>query len=189
MKISITQIKRLKEKKFFYPSVGVFAIIVLAAVFTPKTTSVATTEVKKGEFSVSITMSGETRATKSVTLSSPGVWYGSNMQIVWLIPEGTMVKAGDVAAVLDSSVVMKALTDQQSQLNISLSDLAKAEADHKASSDQSDAELKNAEFQYELSKLSFERVRFEAEVTRKEKELQLKKDSISVGQARQKIET
>jgi RND family efflux transporter MFP subunit len=189
MKISLAVFKRLREKKYLYPSIGVFSLVVLASIITPKTSSIASTEVKNGDFSVSITMSGETRATKSVTLSSPGAWYGSNMQIVWLIPEGTIVKAGDVVATLDSGVVVKALTDQQSQLNISLSELAKMEADHKATMNQSQAELKNAQFQFELSKLSFERVRFEAEVQQKEKELQLKKDSISVEQAKEKIIT
>ncbi len=163
--------------------------LLLAAVFSPRSVSVATIDVKNGQFVVSITVSGEVRATKSVTLSSPGVWDGSDLQVIWLIPEGTTVQEGDVVARFDTAKVVKFLTDQQSQLNINLSDRVKLEADHKASMNQLGTELKNAEFQYELSKLSVERVRFEAEVQRKEKELQLKRDSIAVDQARLKIET
>lgn len=188
-RISVRLLHRLREKKFFYPLTGAFTVIILVTVLKPKYSSVASTEVKSGEFAVTITVSGEIRAAKSVTLSSPGVWYGSDLQIVWLIPEGTTVKEGDAVARLDTANVVKFLNDQQSQLNINLSDLAKMEADHRATSDRLDAELKNAEFQYELSKLSLERVRFEAEVQRREKELQLKRDSIAVEQARLKIET
>ena len=189
MNIPITTLRRLKEKKILFPIIGAALFIPLAAVFSPKSTNAATTDAKSGEFLVTITVSGEIRAAKSVTLASPGVWYGSDMQIVWLIAEGTSVKQGDVVARLDTTNIMKFLTDQQSQLNISLSDLAKLEADHKASTHTMEAELKNAEFQFELSKLSVERVRFEAEVQRKEKELQLKRDSIAVEQAKLKFET
>ncbi len=189
MKLSLNTLSRLKERKFFIPISGGVVLILLAAIFAPKTSSITTTEVRNGEFAVTITVSGEIRAAKSVTLSSPGVWYGSDLQVVWLIPEGTLVKQGDVVARLDTANVVKFLNDQQSQLNINLSDLAKMEADHVATMDQQQADLKNAEFQFELSKLSLERVRFEAEVQRKEKELQLKRDSISVEQARLKLAT
>jgi len=189
MKISFARLGRLRDKKVYYPLTGAFAIILLATILRPKYSSFASADVKSGDFSVTITVSGEIRAAKSVTLSSPGVWYGSDLQIIWLIGEGTTVKEGDIVARLDTANVVKFLNDQQSQLNIHLSDLAKMEADHKATMDRLDAEMKNSEFQFELSKLSLERVRFEAEVQRKEKELQLKRDSISVDQARLKIET
>jgi HlyD family secretion protein len=189
MKIPSSLLHHLREKKYLYPLIGIPVFLILAAVFSPKSTAIATANAKSGEFLVTITVSGEVRAAKSVTLSSPGVWYGSDLQIVWLIPEGTSVKEGDVIARLDTANVVKFLNDQQSQLNISLSDLAKLEADHRATMDQLGAELKNAEFQFELSKLSLERVRFEAEVQRKEKELQLKRDSIAVDQAKLKLST
>lgn len=189
MKIPLTSLYHLREKKYLYALIGVPVFLVLAAVLSPRSTAVASVDVKNGEFLVSITVSGEIRAAKSVTLSSPGVWYGSDLQIVWLIPEGTTVKEGDVIARLDTANVVKFLNDQQSQLNISLSDLAKLEADHRANIDQLGAEMKNTEFQFELSKLSVERVRFEAEVQRKEKELQLKRDSIAVEQVKLKLVT
>src|ERR1051325_4232356 len=189
MKFPVNSLHHLREKKFLYPLIGLPLFLIIAAVFSPKSAAVATSDVKTGEFLVSITVSGEIKAAKSVTLSSPGVWYGSDLQIVWLIPEGTTVKEGDVIARLDTANVVKFLNDQQSQLNISLSDLAKFEADHRANMDQLGAEQKNAEFQFELSKLSVERVRFEAEGQRKEKELQLKRDSIAVEQVKLKLMT
>src|ERR1041385_8230765 len=148
MKFPVNSLHHLREKKFLYPLIGLPLFLIIAAVFSPKSAAVATSDVKTGEFLVSITVSGEIKAAKSVTLSSPGVWYGSDLQIVWLIPEGTTVKEGDVIARLDTANVVKFLNDQQSQLNISLSDLAKFEADHRANMDQLGAEQKNAEFQF-----------------------------------------
>lgn len=182
-------LKFLREKKYFFPALGIVLLLIYSLFFTTRTTAVATADVQSGEFLVSITISGEIRAANSVTLTSPSVWYGGEPQIIWLIPEGTIVKKGDVVAQLDTANIAKFLNDQRSQLTISLSDLAKLEADQKATTDRLEAELKNAEFQYELSKLSMERVKFEAEVQRRERELQLKRDSITVEQAKNKIET
>jgi RND family efflux transporter MFP subunit len=188
-KTYLPYLKKIQKKRYLYPSVGAFAVILLATILTPKSSNISTTGVEKGDFSVSITVSGEMRATKSVTLAAPGVWDYGQFQITWLIPEGTTVKEGDIVARLDTTNVLKFLNDKQSQLNISLSDLAKAEADHKASTAQSEADVKNAEFTYELSKLNYERGKFEAEVEQKQNELQLKKDSIALEQAKEKLIT
>ncbi len=179
----------LRQKKYRYSLIGILILILVAAILSPRSNAVATTDVKKGDFLVTITVSGEIKAAKSVTLSSPGVWYGSNLQVVWLVPEGTSVKQGDPVARFDTAIVVKTLNDQQSQLNINLSDRAKMDADHKATMDGLEAAEKNAEFEFELAKLSVERVRFESEVERKEKELNLKRDSIAVEQAKLKLVT
>ena len=181
--------RRFREKKFFLPALGVFLLVFYSMFFTTRARTVATTGAQSGDFRVSITVSGEIRAANSMTLTSPTVWYGGEPQVVWLIPEGTTVKKGDMVAQLDTANIAKFLNDQRSQLTISLSDRAKMEADQKATTDGIDAALKNAEFQYELSKLSMERVKFEAEVQRRERQVQLMRDSIAVEQARSRIET
>lgn len=180
---------RLREKKFFFPALGILLLLFYSMFFTSHTRAVASADVRTGDFLVSITISGEIRAANSITLTSPTVWYGGEPQIIWLIPEGTTVKKGDMVAQLDTANIAKFLNDQRSQLTISFSDRAKTEADQKATADRLEAEQKNAEFQYELSKLSMERVKFEAEVQRRERELQLMRDSIAVEQAKSKIET
>ncbi len=70
--------------------------------------------VKKGEFNVVVTTSGELRATKFVNITGPANAQQANqyqMRIASIIPEGTIVKAGDVVAELDRSTVASRLSE------------------------------------------------------------------------------
>ena len=75
--------------------------------------------VKRGEFLVTVTTSGELRAPKSVQITAPtnaqqaGVFQ---MKIQSLIPEGTVVKAGDVVAELDRST----LANQMQEVSLAM---------------------------------------------------------------------
>src|SRR6185503_842838 len=75
--------------------------------------------VKKGEFKVTVTTSGELRATKFVKIQGPANAQAANqwnMKIASLVPEGTMVKAGDVVAELDRTQI----GTRQTEVNTSL---------------------------------------------------------------------
>ena len=73
-------------------------------------------KVKKGDFKVVVTSSGELRAPKFVQVTVPvnanqaEQWQ---MKIASLIPEGTVVKEGDVVAELDRSTIASKLNDVQ----------------------------------------------------------------------------
>ncbi|MEX2177630.1 MAG: HlyD family efflux transporter periplasmic adaptor subunit [Gemmatimonadaceae bacterium] len=70
--------------------------------------------VKKGEFNVIVTTSGELRAKKFVNITGPANAQQANqyqMRIASIIPEGTIVKEGDVVAELDRSTVAARLSE------------------------------------------------------------------------------
>src|SRR5258707_15518707 len=64
--------------------------------------------VKRGPFAVTVTTSGELRARQFVQITAPsgaqqaGAWQ---MKIQSIVPEGTIVKQGDVVAELDRSTL------------------------------------------------------------------------------------
>ena len=70
--------------------------------------------VKRGDFRIVVTTSGELRAPKFVNITGPQnmqqaeVWNGVKIQSI--VPEGTQVKEGDVVAELDRSPVASKLS-------------------------------------------------------------------------------
>src|SRR5436309_9613712 len=88
----------------------------------------ATADVKRGEFLISIKSSGEIRAANSFTLTTPRVRTGQ-MQIVYLVPEGTTVKRGDEIIRFATTEVDKTISDKEAELSINQSDLTKFRAD------------------------------------------------------------
>jgi len=150
--------------------------------------SIASFAAKKGEFLVSVTETGEIRAANSVTLQAPRTQY-PQLQIVYMIPEGTTVKQGDVVVQFATKDVDKTIADKESELSILMSDLAKLKADQSAAVGDAEAQVQNAELQYKLSQLNLERMQFEAEIERKRAELQVEQNRIALEQAKRKIES
>jgi len=181
-------LERFKQRKYFVPAALVFGTLTIAILFT-RTDSVAlaTADVKHGPFSVSITVPGEVRAANSFTFTAPRSRYGGQVQVVYMAPEGTTVKPGDVVVRFSTTEVDKVISDKESELNILKSDLVKMKADQASHMSDLEANLKNAELAFAQSKLQVEKVKFESEVQRKEAEINMEKSRISYEQAKTKI--
>ncbi len=181
--------EKLKSKKVaLLLLLAVFLLIALLLTTTPEGTAIATSEVKQGEFAVSITVAGELRATNSRTLVTPRTRFG-NLQIVYLVPEGTTVKAGDAVVRFATTEVDKNISDKESELSTLKADFEKLKADQLSQMSDLEASLKNAELAYEQAKLQVEKMKFEAEVLRKDAEINQEKSKISYEQAQRKIES
>jgi len=180
---------RYRNRKFYLSAAGgVIAIIIMIALSASNHEAIATVDVKRGEFLISFKSSGEIRAANSFTLTTPRVRYGQ-MQIIYLVPEGTTVKSGDVVVRFATTEVDKTISDKQAELSINQSDYDKFKADKALQDAQLDGDLRNAELAYEQAKLQVEKMKFEAEMQRKETEINLEKSKISWEQAKRKIES
>ncbi|HTK82098.1 MAG TPA: efflux RND transporter periplasmic adaptor subunit [Bacteroidota bacterium] len=180
---------KYRNKKFGIPFVAAVVLVILFIGFSSSNKeSVATADVRRGEFRISIKSSGEIRAANSFTLTTPRVRYGQ-MQIVYLIPEGTTVKAGDVIVRFASTDVDKTIADKEAELSINKSDLDKFKADKDLRLSELDGNLRNAELSYEQAKLQVEKMKFEADVQKKEAEINLERNRISYDQAKKKVES
>src|SRR5215470_6269254 len=76
--------------------------------------AVPTAEVKRGEFVDYVQIRGEIKALHSVQLTAPSI--PGDLQIVKLVPTGTMVKAGDVVVQFDTTTLANTLAQKQSEL-------------------------------------------------------------------------
>src|SRR5437667_12887505 len=81
-------------------------------------------EVQSGEFVAKITEPGELRALESATISA-----AKDLTIIYLIPEGTYAKKGDVLARFDPGKYETQLEEAEAALGVSQADLRKAETD------------------------------------------------------------
>jgi len=179
--------KKLKEKKvLFFLAASFLAVTSFILFSAPESAAIATSDVKRGEFAVSITIAGEIRATNSRTLTTPRTRFG-NLQITFLVPEGTTVKQGDPIVRFATTEVDKNIADKESELGTLQADLQKLHADQQSQLSDLDASLKNAELAYKQAELQVEKMKFEAEVIRKDAEINKEKSQIAYNQAEKKI--
>src|SRR5207245_7671336 len=105
-------------------------------------------EVQSGEFVAKITEPGELRALESATISA-----AKDLTIIYLIPEGTYAKKGDVLARFDPGKYETQLEEAQAALGVSQADLRKAETDVEAQRQRLQADIARFEMDVRFAQL------------------------------------
>jgi len=143
--------------------------------------------VKRGPFAVTVSTSGELRAREFVQITAPsgaqqaGAWQ---MKIQSIVPEGTIVKQGDIVAELDRSTLANKLEEARPALT-------KAEAQYEQDMLVSTLTLSTArenirtmELQLEEKRLAKEQAVYEAPTVRRQAEIDYEKAERALAQAR-----
>ena len=144
-------------------------------------------QVKRGDFKVTVTTSGELRAPKFVQVTLPQNAMTAQvfqLKIASLVPEGTIVKAGEVVAEIDRSP----LATKQTEVSLTLQ---KAEAQHEQAMLDSTLNLgkaredmKTMELTLEEKKIAKEQAVFEAPSVKRQAELDFEKAQRAMAQAK-----
>lgn len=133
--------------------------------------------VKKGEFKVSITESGDLQAINSKVISMPfvGGKYGWRWQIINLEEHGKSVKRGEIVVVIDDSPVLKILEQEKNKLETELANLEKLHVTNNSQITQIQSDYNSEKSNYELIKLQVDKFKFEPEKKQliKQKELEI----------------
>ncbi len=139
-------------KKLFYIFLLIVAIIggyiIVGAVFTTKV-DIPTALAFKGEFIISQDANGSVDAKRAYTITTPRI---RGLQITWLAPEGSMVKAGDPIVKFDATQQLADLADYQSSLKIAQTALERSQQEFSIQEKQLNLELKRAERNYDEMK-------------------------------------
>ncbi|GMU65428.1 MAG: hypothetical protein AMXMBFR36_17020 [Acidobacteriota bacterium] len=132
------------------------ALLFAAACAGTGETDPAMTEVVTGDVEVRHLLTGELAAERAQALVVPPSddW---NLQLRWLIEDGTEVGAGDRVAELDSGQVLARLEERRTELLGAIEESARVEADARAA-------LERAEAAHEEAQAALERARLAAEV-------------------------
>jgi HlyD family secretion protein len=181
--------KLLLDKRVYIP---ILVLLAAAAVWAALPSSanelIPTYEVKREKFLVTLTESGEIRAVNAANVSAPRVRRIS-LKIVYLAPEGDYVQPGDTVCRFDLAEATIELREEESELEVKMSEKRRALADHKSTMTRMTADLKSAELSFELSKLNLEQMKYEAESKQKEAQLTHQRNEMELEKARQSVES
>ena len=108
-------------------------------------------EVRRGDFVAKITEPGELRALDSATISA-----AKDLTIIYLIPEGTFAKRGDVLARFDPGKYETQLEEAAAALDVSEADLRKAETDVEAQRHRLQADIARFEAEARFAQLDLD---------------------------------
>jgi len=108
-------------------------------------------EVRPGEFVAKITEPGELRALDSATISA-----AKDLTIIYLIPEGTYAKKGDVLARFDPGKYEGQLEEAKAARDVSEADLRKAETDLEAQRHRLQSEIARFETEVRFAQLDLD---------------------------------
>ena len=169
------------------PIILLIIIILIIASLQKSYINIPVFKVVKDNFVISITESGELRAQNSILVKAPRV--KSPLKIVYLIPEGSYAKKGDVLVRFDQSDALQRVNDEQQKYDVVLSDRDKLLADHKSQNAAFDTQLQTAEISMQLSKINLEKQKFESQSVQQEAQLAYKKDTLSYKQTISDIES
>jgi HlyD family secretion protein len=145
------------------------------------------TKVQKGQFEISVISAGELMAERSVDIKGPEIAMGRdirffNIKIQDLIPEGTVVKAGDYIATLDRTDLNNSLKDAQDLLTTMQTNLDMKLLDSAVVLNDLRDGIKNQRFIVQEAAMTFHNSKYEPPTTIRQAEIELDKAQRSLEQ-------
>ena len=139
-----------------------------------------------GPFEVTVTTTGELKAKNSVKIYGPRsarqiqIWQ---MSVLRLVPEGTVVKAGDFVAELDRSELASRTQEASFELQKAQSQYEQAQLDSTLTLTRLRDEQVNLRYSMEEARLRMEQAAYEAPSVKRQAEIDFEKSSRALEQA------
>ena len=143
--------------------------------------------VKRGDFRVVVATSGELRALKFVQINAPQNAQQANqyqMKIASIVPEGTVVKAGDVVAELDRSTIASRMSDVTLALQKAQAVWEQAMLDSTLNLSKAREDIRTMDLDLEQKKIAKEQAQYEAPSVRRQAEIDFEKAQRGLAQAK-----
>ncbi len=182
---------RIPRNRWITIAVIVLAVgAVTAWYFTPAAAGqddAVIASVKKGDFRVVVTSAGELRAKKFVQVQGP-----LNMQqaevyqtkIATLVPEGTVVKEGDVVAELDRAGIAAKMAEISLALQKAEAQLQQAQLDSTLNLSTAREEIKTQELSLEEKRLAKDQAAYESPSVKRQVEIDYEKATRQLAQSK-----
>ncbi len=146
----------------------------------------------KGEFVVTVTTSGELRARQFVQITAPpnaqqaGAYQ---MRLQSIVPEGTVVKAGDVVAEIDRSTLATRMTEVTLATQKADAQMEQAQLDSALNLSTAREQIRTMELGLEEKRLAKEQAVYEAPTVRRQAEIDYERATRALAQARTDYQT
>jgi HlyD family secretion protein len=134
--------------------------------------SIPTAEVKLGEFVDYISVRGDIKALHSIQLTAPS-FVGGDLQVVKLVPTGTLVKKGDIVVQFDTTNLQRTLEQKQSELKSAEADIEHSRAEARLGQEQQATDLLQGRYDVERAKLDTSKQEILSEIEGAETRLKL----------------
>ncbi|MEX2182347.1 MAG: efflux RND transporter periplasmic adaptor subunit [Gemmatimonadaceae bacterium] len=143
--------------------------------------------VRQGDFIVTVTTAGELRARSFVQIQGPPNMQQAgafNVKIQTIVPEGTVVKEGDVVADLDRSILAQRISDVSLALQKAEAQYEQAMLDSTLNLSKAREDIRTMELALEEKRLAEEQAVYEAPTIRRQAAIDLEKADRALAQAR-----
>lgn len=143
--------------------------------------------VKRGEFKVLVTIAGELRAREFVQIQGPANAQQAEayqMKISSIVPEGTVVKAGDVVAELDRSMIAGKLAEVSLALQKAQAVYEQAMLDSTLNLSTAREGIRSMDLALEEKRIAKEQAIYEAPSVQRQAEIDLEKATRALAQAK-----
>jgi len=136
---------------------------------------------------ITVTGPGRIRAANAVVVDVPDNVEGE-LQLIYLVPEGIVVQAGELIAQLDTTSTVQRLETELDQLETEEQSFEQLIEDQENSILDLQNSIRSAELSYELAQLQLENLQFSSELEQRQGELDLENARIRMDEAKRKLE-
>jgi RND family efflux transporter MFP subunit len=168
-------LQRFRERRWLMAGAVALVVLILAgaglAWRRSGAPSTPTAEVVSGEFVDYIQIRGNIKAVHSIQLVAPPI--GGDLQIIKLVPTGTMVAKGDIIAQFDRSTYERTLEQKQSELKSADADIEHIKAEARLSQEQQATDVLQARFDVDRARLDVSKQEILSEIDGAETRLKL----------------
>ncbi len=178
----------MKKKKWMI--IGIAAIVLVVVWYfagrSDKGNETVLVGVKKGNFDINVTTTGELDAKSSQEIYGPeglrtiGIWQ---VKISEIIPDGTVVDSGDFVATLDRTEISNRIKDVQTELEKLESQLTRTRLDTTLELRSARDELINLKFGMEERQITLDQSKYEPPASIRQAEIDLQKAQRNYEQA------
>jgi len=148
-------------------------------------------KVKKGDFKVTVTTTGELHARKFVQVLGPNSQAAQVYQskITWMVPEGTVVKEGEKIAELDRGPAATRLATVTLDVQKAQAEFTNASLDSTLNLAIAREEVRTAEYTLEEKKLAREQAQYEAPTIKRQADIDYEKAQRALDQSKRNLDT
>jgi hypothetical protein len=162
-------------------------LVILASTSPAETDRELVARVTRGDFKVLVTTTGELRARKFVQIQGPTNAQAAQqyqMRIASLVPEGTLVKAGDLVGELDRSGIASKVQEVALAMQKAEALFAQAQLDSTLQLAQAREDLRNLEYALEEKQIVKDQSTYEPPSVKRQAEIDLDKAKRAFEQAK-----
>jgi HlyD family secretion protein len=173
--------------------VAITAFIIINKLNSKKDMNILYAEVKKGDFDIVVTTTGELMAEKSADIRGPEIAQSRNLRsmdikIQDLVPEGTEVEEGDYVATLDRTTFDNSLKDALERLETAVANYELRILDTTVSLSNYRDGIKNQTISVEEAALTLQQSKFEPPTTIRQAQINLERAQRTLEQQKRQYE-